>query len=32
LLISESNPNVNVEAIQHAIDCCPLDAISMGEA
>ena len=29
LLISENNPNVNAEAIQRAIDCCPLDALSL---
>lgn len=29
LMISENNPNVNGEAIQHAIDCCPLDALSL---
>ena len=29
LLISENNPNVDAEAIQAAIDCCPLDALSL---
>ncbi len=29
LMISENNPNVNAEAIQKAIDCCPLDALSL---
>ena len=29
LLISENNPNVDAEAIQRAIDCCPLDALSL---
>ena len=29
LMISEHNPNVNAEAIQQAIDCCPLDALSL---
>jgi len=29
LLISESNPNVDGGAIQRAIDCCPLEALSL---
>lgn len=29
LMISEHNPNVNAEAIQQAIDYCPLDALSL---
>ncbi len=29
LMISENNPNVNAEAIQSAIDCCPLDALAL---
>lgn len=30
LLISESNPNVDHDAIQKAIGCCPWDALSLG--
>ena len=29
LLINENNPAVNSAAIQQAIDCCPLDALSL---
>lgn len=29
LMISENNQNMNAEAIQQAIDCCPLNALSL---
>lgn len=29
LLISESNPNVDGDAIQRAINCCPLEALKL---
>ena len=29
VLISENNQNISAEAIQRAIDCCPLSALSL---
>ena len=31
LLINEKNPCIDDEAIQNAIDCCPLDALVLRE-
>jgi ferredoxin len=31
LLINEGNPAVDTEAVQKAVDCCPLDAITLEE-
>ena len=31
LLINEGNQAVDAEAVQKAVDCCPLDAITLEE-
>lgn len=31
LLINEGNPAVDMEIVRKAVDCCPLDAITLEE-